>query len=196
MSLTKKQQKFDQLTRPWRDRLYSVAMRRSNMNSQAEDWLQETFLRAWRDFDRLLDTVAIYAWLLKILERVIADDSRRSLRRQQLAPMVSTDEVLDYEKCTSLGPFEQTLQQQSEQQLLAQIRALPEDFAQVILLRDIEGLSYQDIAKICQCPQGTIMSRLSRGRRLLASAILKSENISDKTLEQSNINSLYNRGEK
>ena len=172
----KKQQHFEQLTRPWRDRLLGVALRRADTTARAEDWVQETLLRAWRDFHSLSDNVAVYAWLLKILDHVVADDTRRDTRRHQLAPMVSTDDIILQEQRSSVpGPFEQTLQQQTDNQVIAAIKSLPDEFGAVILLRDIEGLSYREVAQILEIPQGTVMSRLSRGRRMLAAAILKDE---------------------
>lgn len=131
-----RQQRFQQLTRPWRDRLYGMALRHAPNLETAEDWVQETLLRAWRDFTRLSDEVAVYAWLLKILDHVVADDRRRDNRRHQLAPVITTeDEILHRHRCAAPGPFEQTLQQQSHEQLLAAVKALPDDFSAVILLR-------------------------------------------------------------
>jgi len=170
------QQAFQQLTRPWRDRLFAVALRQANTKATAEDWVQETLLRAWRDFARLNEKISVYAWLLKILDHVIADDIRRSSRRNKLAPVVTTDDLfLQDQPCASPGPFEKTLQQQTDEQLTAAINSLPDEFSRTILLRDIEGLSYREVADILDIPQGTVMSRLSRGRRLLATALIKKQ---------------------
>jgi RNA polymerase sigma-70 factor (ECF subfamily) len=171
-----RQNKFDKLTRPWRERLYNIALRRASPSSKADDWVQETLLRAWRNFDSLVDDIAVYAWLLKILDHVIADDIRRDSRRHQLAPVISTEDiVLQEQQCSAPGPFEQVLQQQSNEQIINAIKTLPDEFSSVILLRDIDGLSYQQASEILDIPQGTLMSRLSRGRRLLANIINKME---------------------
>jgi RNA polymerase sigma-70 factor (ECF subfamily) len=173
-----KRQHFQQLTTPWRDRLLGVALRRSDIPTTAEDWVQETLLRAWRDSDSLKNEVAVYAWLLKILDHVIADDVRRQARRHKLAPVVMTDDtVLQEHPSAAPGPFERTLQQQTDEQVTAAIRALPEEFCSVILLRDIEGLNYKEVAEILEIPQGTVMSRLSRGRRLLSTVIIKQQKV-------------------
>ncbi len=135
--------------------------------------MQETLLRAWRDFAQLSEQVATYAWLLKILDHVIADDVRRQKRRHQLAPVITTeDAILHTHQSAEPGPFEETLRQQGSEQLVAAVQALPEDYARVIMLRDIEGLSYGEVAQILAIPKGTVMSRLSRGRRLLAKTLL------------------------
>ena len=170
------QQHFEQLIRPWRDRLFGVALRTADTSVMAEDWVQETLLRAWRDFDSLSDNVAVYAWLLKILDHVIADDTRRDARRHQLAPVVSTEDfILLEQRSAAPGPFEQTLRQQTDEQMIAAIKSLPDEFCSVILLRDIEGLSYREVSEILDIPQGTVMSRLSRGRRLLITILIKEE---------------------
>lgn len=176
MRSAQSKQEFDALTRPWRDRLFGVAQRQARSREAAEDWAQETLLRAWRDFGQLTDQVAVYAWLLKILSRVMADDVRRDARRHQLAPMLTTSDVfLQEQASTTAGPFEQTVQTQSDKQIMRAIQALPDNFREVVLLRDIEGLNYQQVGQILDIAQGTVMSRLSRGRRLLASLLIKAE---------------------
>ncbi len=180
MAGSKRQERFQGLTRPWRDRLYAVALRCANSQQVAEDWTQETLLRAWRDFNQLKEEVAAYAWLLKILDHVIADDTRRENRRQQIAPMVAVDdEYLLAHPSSAPEPFEQVLQQQTHEQLLAAVQKLPDEFCRVILLKDIEGLAYKEIASILDIPQGTVMSRLSRGRRMLTRYLIKL-NVSNK----------------
>ncbi|MFK5913236.1 MAG: sigma-70 family RNA polymerase sigma factor [Woeseiaceae bacterium] len=175
MTFLGKQKNFQQLTHPWRDRLCGVALRQTSTRHMAEDWVQETLLRAWKDFGQLSEGVAIYAWLLKILDHVIADDRRKEKRRYQLAPIITVDdEDLLSHPCSSPGPFENMLQKQESEQLNKSIENLPDEFRRVVLLRDIEGLSYNEVSYILDIPKGTVMSRLSRGRRILASALIKS----------------------
>lgn len=185
--LNRRQRKFQALTRPWRDRLYGVALRCSDGTAMAEDWVQETLLRAWRNFDDLQDQQLVYAWLLKILDHVIADDRRREVRRNHLAPVILTDDAQLAKHHSALpGPFENTLKQQTNDQLIEAIRSLPEEFSKVIILRDLEGLSYREIATILSIPQGTVMSRLSRGRRLLSRQLSKEQGKEQATNTPSN----------
>jgi len=175
MTFLDKQKRFQQITYPWRDRLYGVAMRQTTTRQTAEDWVQETLLRAWKDFNQLSNGIAIYSWLLKILDHVIADDRRKEKRRYQLAPVITVDDKdLFSHPCSAPGPFENMLQQQENDHLNQSIDNLPEEFRQVVMLRDIEGLSYNEVSYILDIPKGTVMSRLSRGRRILASALIKS----------------------
>lgn len=181
--------RFIKLTEPWWHRLYNVAIRHTGHGAIAEDWVQETLLRAWKDFEQLQDNIAIYAWLLKILDRVIADDQRRSARRNQIAPVITVDdENLAAHPCSAPGPFQQTLTRNNHQQLQQAIEQLPDEFRAVVLLRDVEGLSYSELSQILNIAKGTVMSRLSRGRRLLASIILKTDHASNRQKIDSNIN--------
>ncbi|WP_051786362.1 RNA polymerase sigma factor [Endozoicomonas numazuensis] len=170
-------QQFQQLTTPWRDRLFSVAVRQTDSRQRAEDWVQESMLKAWKHFSDLKETETVYAWLLKILHSVIVDDVRRESRRAQLAPVVSVeDEELQKHSSSAAGPFEELLQKQNQEQVKTAISTLPSEFREVLLFRDVEGLSYLEISEILGIPKGTVMSRLSRARRMLSSIIIKSSN--------------------
>tara|TARA_R110002050_G_scaffold179866_1_gene313414 strand:+ start:676 stop:1248 length:573 start_codon:yes stop_codon:yes gene_type:complete len=168
--------RFWLLVEPWSHRLINIALHHCGDKNLAQDWSQETLLRAWKDFEQLEDSTLIYAWLLKILNRVIVDDQRRNIRRKKLSPVIFVDD--DYfstHACSAPGPFSQLMKNQSNSQLKAAILQLPEEFRSTILLRDIEGMSYTSIASILDIAKGTVMSRLSRGRRLLSSYVLKQD---------------------
>ncbi|WP_172597751.1 sigma-70 family RNA polymerase sigma factor [Sulfuriflexus mobilis] len=177
MTLSSRQKHFQTLTHPWAGRLFGAALRQTNDSHIAEDWVQEALLRAWRDFSQLSEDITVYAWLLKILDHVAADDVRKEKRRHQLAPVLTVeDKYLNEHPCSAPGPFEKTVNQQTNDQLMTAVQNLPEEFRQAVLLRDLEGLSYLEVAYILEIPKGTVMSRLSRGRRMLASALLELEN--------------------
>lgn len=186
---------FDNLVRPWRSRLYTMACRQASSTEIAEDWTQETLLRAWKDFNNLNQEIAVYAWLLKILNHVITDDVRREIRRSELAPIhTAEDKFLNEHPSAQPGPFETLITQQSERQLTAMIKALPDRYRDIILLRDIEGLSYQEIGDILDLAKGTVMSRLSRARRQLAKLMIKS-NTEEGQSSASNLRTKVNRDE-
>lgn len=174
MSVQTHKLRFLRLTQPWWQRLYGAARRQADNAQAAEDWLQETLLRAWRDFAQLGEDIAVYPWLLTILGHVIADDRRRDARRHQLAPVLAVDDAVlrDY-PCSAPGPFQQAIEQQTHAQISAAVRDLPEDFRRVVMLRDMEELSYREIAGVLNVPEGTVMSRLSRGRRMLAATLIR-----------------------
>lgn len=176
---------FQQLTAPWRDRLFTVAVRQAESRQKAEDWVQDSFLKAWKHFSELKDTDILYAWLLKILRSVMLDDIRRETRRAQLAPVLCVDdEELQNHSAAAPGPFEELLQRQSENQLKSALTELPVEFREVLLFRDVEGLSYQEISSVLDIPKGTVMSRLSRARRMLSAAVLKLNDQSSTDVEK------------
>jgi len=129
--------------------------------ADAEDLVQETFLRAYRAFDSFAAGTDIRAWLFTILHRVRTD----ALRRRGRAPQTVE---LDAE-----GPAVAPRQENQVQvgvDLERALAALPETFRTAVLLRDHEGLSYEEIAGVMDVPIGTVMSRIHRGRALLRAA--------------------------
>jgi len=130
--------------------------------ADAEDLVQETFLRAYRGFDRFTPGTNIRAWLFTILHRVRTDALRRTGRSPETVE-------LDGE-----GPgvaAHQEVQAQAGTDLSRALAGLPEMFRAAVLLRDREGLSYEEIARIMEVPIGTVMSRIHRGRALLRAAL-------------------------
>ena len=142
--------------------LYGTACRMTRSRSDAEDLVQETYLRALRSFDRFTPGTNARAWLFTILHRARVD----ALRRQGRAPVTveleddghATPPVQEA-AMTTLGGLERALQD------------LPEAIRSAVLLRDLEGFSYREIAQILEVPVGTVMSRLHRGRAALRRAL-------------------------
>jgi RNA polymerase sigma-70 factor, ECF subfamily len=140
-------------------RLYAVSYRLTRSVQDAEDLVQETCLRAYRAFEQYKPGTDIRAWLFTILYRARTDDIRRAGRR---LPTVS----LSYEPAspTVTSPY-------TTEDLERALRRLPESYRAAVLLRDVEGCSYQDVALRLKVPIGTVESRLHRGRALLRSAL-------------------------
>jgi RNA polymerase sigma-70 factor (ECF subfamily) len=128
----------------------------------AEDLVQETFLRAYRAFDGFTPGSNIRAWLYTILHRVRTDAFRRSRRSPRTVEMTGEG--------PSVPPPQDALAQGGED-LARALTALPDVFRNAVVLRDVEDFSYQEIARILDVPIGTVMSRIHRGRALLREAL-------------------------
>lgn len=142
-------------------RLYAAAYRMTSNAADAEDLVQETMLRAYRAFDRFAPGTNAKAWLYTILERVRTDAFRKAGRRP------STVELEDDGPAVT-GRQDAILQGRDLEKAL---RGLPENFRLAVVLRDVEDLSYEEIAAALQIPLGTVMSRIHRGRALLREAL-------------------------
>lgn len=144
--------------------LYGTAYRIMGNAHDAEDVVQETYLRAYRAFDRYTPGTNIRAWLFTILHRVRTDEFRRRGRSP------STVELVD--DGPPVAPAAERLFTGGEDVGLA-LEQVPESFRTAILLRDVQEFSYQEIARILDVPIGTVMSRIHRGRALLKRALGK-----------------------
>lgn len=138
------------------DEIFRVACRLMPDRASAEDVTQETFLRAWAAFQRFEQGTNCRAWLFRILFHVRAEECRRLKRAEAV---VGTDAL-----ATCDPPSPGVVIRADLERALA---ALPDDFRTVITLADIEGLTYREIAEALDIPMGTVMSRLSRARRLV-----------------------------
>jgi len=149
------------------DTLYRYAMVLTRNRSEAEDLVQETYLRAMRAMRRLRAGSNIKSWLLVILRNIWLNQ----LRQQRTTPMVVEIDVDDTTANvvveTSKGPHALYVSKRECEQVREAIQHLPVDFREVILLREYEELSYQEIASVLGCPIGTVMSRLARARSKL-----------------------------
>jgi RNA polymerase sigma-70 factor (ECF subfamily) len=143
------------------------------MRADAEDAVQEACGRAWLGLDDLRDQTRVRAWLYRILRSVLSETEERSARRRQLVSITRLEEAHD-ELVSSDGDmvFEEVAARLTGEEVHAALQQLPDDFATVVELHDIDGFKYQEIAEIIGAPIGTVMSRISRGRRLLAGAVL------------------------
>lgn len=163
--------RFEREALPFMRDLYAAALRLTRNPTDAEDLLQETYLRAYRGFGGFRPGTNIRAWLYRILMNTFIN----SYRKRQREPLtVSDDEVEEwylYERLAreGLGASAETevLESLPDEDVRAALEALPEQFRVAVLLADVEGFSYREIAEILKVPMGTVMSRLHRGRRAL-----------------------------
>jgi len=136
---------------------------------EAEDYVQETYVRAWAAFDQLRNSDAAFPWLCQIL-RTVAGERRRTRARRQGLVFIAELEAAHEELVASdaPSPLDDLLARLEAGRLREALRSIPEDFAEAVELHDVQGLRYREIAQITSVPIGTVMSRISRGRRLLA----------------------------
>jgi RNA polymerase sigma-70 factor, ECF subfamily len=160
------------------DALYRTAMRMTRNPQDAEDLVQETMLRAYRFLDRFEPGTNLRAWLFKILTNTYINRYRKASSEPRVDSLDDSEELslyryLDNEAATRGGSVEaQVLDRFAEADIRAAIEALPPQYRITVLLADVEGFSYNDIAEITNVKKGTVMSRLFRGRRLLQKALI------------------------
>ena len=163
---------FETLLESQLDGLYSVALRYTRDPAQAEDLVHDTAVRALRFRDRFERGSNFKAWIYTILTNTFIHRYRRQKREREILEGASRDDVerqLRSESARDLArePESAYLEQLLSDDVIRALDDLPEDFRTVVVLCDIEGLSYKDIADVLKCPVGTVMSRLYRARRLL-----------------------------
>ena len=159
-------EEFEAVALPHLDDLFRTASRVIGNRTDASDVVQEAYLQAWKSFHRFEPGTNCRAWLFKILFHVIHHHWRKSSRRNlRLVRENERDleETLAYEP-----PVRQDL---DDADVLAALDRLPEHYREVVLLVDVEELSYKEAAEAIEVPVGTVMSRLSRGRGLLRKAL-------------------------
>ena len=160
------------------DALYRTALRMTRNPQDAEDLVQETMLRAFRFLDRFEPGTNLRAWLFKILTNTYINRYRKQSSEPRVDSLDDSEELslyryLDNEAASRGGSVEaQVLDRFAEEDIKAAIEALPPQYRITVLLADVEGFSYNDIAEITNVKKGTVMSRLFRGRRLLQKALV------------------------
>jgi RNA polymerase sigma-70 factor (ECF subfamily) len=167
------------LVEPHLGRLLQFALRRVRNPADAEDVVQEACTRAWVGFADLRDEGRALPWLYRILRSSLSDFHEKLDRREQLAPTLTLEPSLEVAGEAEEGPLEELIASASTERIHELLRMLPEEFALAIELHDLEGLRYRDIAETTGVPVGTVMSRIYRGRKLLAALILMNEGLSD-----------------
>ena len=175
MKAEPKRASFQATTLPHLDRLVALASRWAD-GGEAEDYVQETYARAWTAFHQLRDTGAAFSWLYRIL-RTVADERRRTLaRRRDLLFITELEEAHEETVASDTpSPLESLLARLEAGSLRQALRSIPEDLAEAVELHDVHGLKYREIAQATSVPIGTVMSRISRGRQLLAGLLRAGE---------------------
>ena len=164
--------RFTEEAMPLLDQLYGGALRMTRNPQDAEDLVQETYLKAYKAFDRFTPGTNLKAWLYRIMTNTYINTYRKKQRR----PLVtSADDVTDNQLYTSsshdstgLESAEvEALKQMPNSRISEALNSLNEDYRMVVYYADVEGLAYKEIAEVMDIPLGTVMSRLHRGRKQL-----------------------------
>lgn len=153
-------QEFESAAMPHLHDLYRTATRLLGDRERAEDVVQEVYLQAWKSFDRFEAGTNCRAWLYRILFNSVHHYRRKWFG---LRLVKENEEVLDH----AVSPEPPAPAQLTDKLILAALDQIPADFRAVVLLADVEEFAYKEVAGILSIPIGTVMSRLSRGRRLL-----------------------------
>ncbi len=159
------------------DPLYSAALRLTKNERDAEDLVQDTFLRAFRFFDKFERGTNIKAWLFKILTNTFINRYRRKVKERTVVEGAAREGqserfVARDANESSTNPEQYLFDRLLSDDVLRAIDQLPIDFRLVVILADLQEFSYKEIAEILDCPVGTVMSRLYRGRKLLQKSLL------------------------
>jgi len=168
------QTEFADLAMPFMSGLYAAALRMTRNPSDAEDLVQETYLRAYRGFPGFKAGTNLKAWLYKILTNTFINTYRAKQRRPQQETLDDVEDFYLYRRIGGLeavaaeqGPEAEVLDSIPDASIKEALEDLPEQFRMAVMLADVEGFSYKEIAEIMDVPIGTVMSRLHRGRKQL-----------------------------
>lgn len=166
-----KDERFEQNALVYMDSIYRSALYMTKNEIDAQDLVQETYLRAYRFFDSFEEGTNCKAWLLKILRNTFINTIRRSKRQLQV---VSLSEMSEHgqEPASDSDPEDGVFGHLFSDDVLAAMDRLPDEYKHAVLLADVEMLPYKEVADIMDCPIGTVMSRLHRGRKQLRKNLL------------------------
>jgi RNA polymerase sigma-70 factor (ECF subfamily) len=169
-------ERFERDVLPLLDSLYGAALRMTRNPADAEDLLQDTYLRAYRGFAGFKEGTNLKAWLYRILTNSFINTYRKKQREPQMVE--GPDDVEEWYLYDRLGgrsveesAEDEVLDRMPDEDVKRALESLPENFRLPVLLADVEGFSYKEIAEIMDTPIGTVMSRLHRGRKALERAL-------------------------
>lgn len=163
---------------PHTRQLYAHALRTTGNRADADDLLQETFLRAWKGYSSFEEGTNLRAWLFKIMTNQYINQYNKNLKTPDHEPLDEIEDFYLYRRLTGQGGSRaaesaenQVLSSFTDDEVLAALDSLPDLQRQLVLLRDVEGFTYREIAEMLEIPEGTVMSGLYRGRHRLEKAL-------------------------
>ena len=158
--------------------LYSAALRMTRNQADAEDLVQETYLRGFRSFHTFKEGTNLRAWLFRILTNAYINRYRAKQRRPQETDLSDIEDLYLYRRlgsmetaAASMSAEDQFLDLFTDEEVKQALEDLPENFRLPVLLADVQGFAYKEIAEMLEIPIGTVMSRLHRGRKAMQRAL-------------------------
>lgn len=172
----KKRKEFESEALVYLDDVYRSALHLTKRPSAADDLVQETFLRAYRFWDKYEKGTNCRAWLMRILRNTYINQYRKSKQEPAKVDPQDLDRYYDQLVDTATvkvqkDPSQELFDNLVDEEIVEAIESLPEEFRETVVLSDVNGLSYKEIAEVMDCPVGTVRSRLSRGRKMLQSML-------------------------
>ena len=173
------QESFEKLVRLYEKRVFSLTSRMCRNSADAEEAAQEAFLAAWQALPAFRGDASFATWLYRLVSNACVDILRREGRHQAMAgPSLDDEESSPEPPDKSPSPHALAERAELRRQIEAGLAALPPEYRQVLILREIHQCTYDEIAQICSIDLGTVKSRISRGRKRLRKILLESGNFS------------------
>jgi len=154
--------------------LFSTALRMTRNRSDAEDLVQETYIKGWRSFHTFEEGTNLRAWLFRIMTNTYINKYNAKKRKGTEVELDDVEELFLYKRLGSIDQSElsssaedQMLELFTDDEVKSALESLPEDFRIPVLLSDVDGFAYKEIAEMLEIPIGTVMSRLHRGRKAM-----------------------------
>ena len=173
------QESFEKLVRLYEKRVFSLTSRMCRNSADAEEAAQEAFLAAWQALPAFRGDASFATWLYRLVSNACVDILRREGRHQAMAgPSLDDEESSPEPPDKSPSPHALAERAELRRQIEAGLAALPPEYRQVLILREIHQCTYDEIAQICSIDLGTVKSRINRGRKRLRKILLESGNFS------------------
>jgi RNA polymerase sigma-70 factor (ECF subfamily) len=165
----RRRRRFEETALRYLSSMYGAALRLTRNPADAEDLIQETYLRAYQAFHQFEEGTNLKAWLYRILTNAYISGYRKAKREPQTVSSDDSEDFSLYERLADAGatPEAAVLDRIPEEEVRRALESLPDQFRVAVLLADVEGFSYKEIAEITDVSVGTVMSRLHRGRKAL-----------------------------
>lgn len=162
-----KRRAFEEEALPHLDTVYRVALRLSGNEAQAEDLTQETMFKAYRAWHQYERGTNVRAWLLTILRHTFINEYRKAQRAGTTVDVGEVESFTVFEQVQETDPEGRFFEQLVDDDVIRAINDLPDEFRETLILSDVEGLPYAEIARVTEVPVGTVKSRLFRARQAL-----------------------------